>query len=113
MRLWAVLGDRGGDMRYQAPCMAGHAQAAMKNLHRGGRGPHLHLLLRELIGHAVPVVVKRYVIVDVDAVGFPVTILIAFRGQGAQRRLVERFEEAAARSLALAKGPVVEPDNNS
>jgi hypothetical protein len=61
----------------------------MEDLDCCGGGPHLHLLLCELIGHAVPVVVELYVIVDADAVGFPVAILVTFRGQGAQRRLVE------------------------
>src|SRR2546430_11388797 len=79
----------------------------MEDLDRRGGGSHLHLLLRELIGHAVPVVVERDVIVDVDAVGFPVAILVTFGGQGAQRRLVERLEETAAGPLPLAGGPVV------
>src|SRR5436853_247453 len=97
MRLGPVVVDGGRLMGHLAPRMTSHAQAAMKNLHRGGGGPQFHLLLGELIGNAVPVVVKGYVIVDVDAVGFPIAICVAFRGQGAQRRLVERCEEAAAR----------------
>src|ERR1039458_5687159 len=57
--------------------------AAMEDLDRRGGGAHFHLLLCELIGHAVPVVVELHVIVDVDAVGFPVAILVTCGGQGA------------------------------
>jgi hypothetical protein len=51
---------------------------------------------------------ELYVIVDVDAVSFPVAILVTFRGQGAQRWLVERLEQTAARPVPFAEGPVVE-----
>src|ERR1039457_6090747 len=61
----------------------------MEDLDRRGGGAHFHLLLCELIGHAVPVVVELHVIVDVDAVGFPVAILVTCGGEGAQCRLVE------------------------
>src|SRR5580700_5430091 len=108
VRLGPVIMDRGRIVGHLAPRVAGHAQAAMEDLNGRGGGPHLHLLLCELIGNAVPVVVELYVIVDIDAVGFPVTILVTFGRQGAQRRLVERLKHTATRPVTFAERPVVE-----
>ena len=62
--------------------MAGHANAAVKDLHRRSGGAHFYFLLDQLVGHAVPVVIKGDMVVDVDAMGFPVAVLIALLRQG-------------------------------
>src|ERR1700728_1729026 len=54
--------------------VAGHPHTAMEDLHDAGGGSHLDLLLCEVVGYAVPVVVELDVIVDVDAVSFPIAI---------------------------------------
>jgi hypothetical protein len=41
----------------------------VKDLDRGRSGAYFHLLLRQLIGHAVEAVVELNVIVDVDLGG--------------------------------------------
>src|SRR6266576_7270412 len=66
MRLRPVLADCSGAVRRMTPRMTGHTQSAMKDLHGRGGGAHFHILLGELIGHAVPVVLESHVIVDVD-----------------------------------------------
>src|ERR1039458_9220094 len=73
----------------------------MEDLDRRGGGAHFHLLLCELIGHAVPVVVELHVIVDVDAVGFPVAILVTCGGLPALR---EPGEHAPDQPRGNARG---------
>src|SRR3954467_15774178 len=110
MRLGPMFGNGRGAIGHMAACMAGHADAAMGGLYRRSGSAHLYLLLRELIRHAVPVMVEDHVVIDVDAVGLPIAILVAFCGQAAQRRLVQQFKLGAAGALALAEGPVIQPN---
>src|SRR5882724_6776706 len=90
--------------------MAGHAHTAMEDLYDRGRGAHLYLLLGELIRHAVPVVIELHVVIDVDAMGLPIAILVALSGQSAQRRCVQQFKLASAGALTFAEWPVIQPD---
>src|SRR5271170_3425698 len=110
MRLGPMFGNGGGVIRHMTARMAGHAHTAMEDLYRRGGGANLHFLLRELIRHAVPVMIESHVVIDVDAVGLPIAVLVAFGGQGAQHRFVQRFKLASAGALALAERPVVQPD---
>src|SRR5437667_3229372 len=73
MRLGPVLGNGGGAIGQMAACMAGYAHTAMEDLDSRGRGAYLYLLLGELIRHAVPVMIKGYVIIDIDAMGLPMS----------------------------------------
>ena len=59
--------------------MTGHALAAVKDLHGGAGDLRFHLRLRELVGHAVPVMVDLHVIVDIDAADDPVSKLVTLR----------------------------------
>ena len=87
-----------------APAWLEHAHAAVKDLHRGGGGPHLHLLLGELIGHAVPVVVELDVVVDVDAGRFPVAILVTLAGKGRSAGLSSDSNRLRREPSRLRKG---------
>src|ERR1700733_9239671 len=100
--------DRGCDVGNIAPPVAGYAHAAVKDLHCGGSSSYFHLLLGEEVRDAVPVIVELYVIVDVDAAGFPIAVLVTLRRQSAQYRLFQRFEKAATGSPPLAEGPIVQ-----
>src|SRR5258708_22193689 len=110
MRLGPVLGNGGGAIGHMASCMAGHAHTAMEYLDNRSGGAHLYLLLGELIRHAVPVVIESHVVIDVDAMRFPIAVLVALCGQGAQCRFVEQFKLALAGALTLAERPVIQPD---
>src|SRR6266404_2419359 len=110
MRLGPVLGNGGGAIGHMAACMAGYAHTAMEDLYSRGGGAYLYLLLGKLIRHAVPVVIEGHVVIDIDAMGFPIAVLVALCGQGAQYRLVEHFELASAGALTLAEWPVVQLD---
>jgi hypothetical protein len=94
--LGPVLIDGRGDVGHVAPCMAGHAHSAVEDLYRGGGGPHFHLLLGEVVGDAVPVVVELHVVINVDAVRFPVAVCVTFPGQGTQGGFVQRLEQTVA-----------------
>ena len=59
-------------MQCVAARMRGHTQALVKDLHCRGCGAQFYLLPRELVRHAVPVVVELGVIVDVDVCSFPI-----------------------------------------
>src|SRR5205823_10662838 len=110
MRLGPVLGNGGGAVGHIAACVAGHAHTAMEDLYSRGRGAYLYLLLGELIRHAVPVVIEGHMVIDIDAMGLPIAVLIALCGQGTQHRFVEQFKLASAGALTLAEGPVIQPD---
>jgi len=71
MCLGAVFDNGGGAM---ARVTAGHGwprERHGENLHRRSGGAHFYFLLDQLVGHAVPVVLKGDMVIDVDAVGFP------------------------------------------
>src|SRR6266516_6453359 len=110
MRLRPVLGKGGGAINQMAARMAGHAHTAMEDLDSRGRGAYLYLLLGELIRHAVPVMVEGNVVIDIDAMGLPIAVLIALGGQGAQHRFVQQFKLASAGALSLAERPVIQLD---
>src|SRR5260370_5660608 len=110
MRLGRVLGNGGGAIGHRAACMTGHAHTAMEDLYSRGSGAHLYRLLGELIRHAVPVMIEVHVVIDVDAMGLPIAVLVALSGQGAQRRFIKQFKLASARALTLAEWPVIQPD---
>ena len=92
MGLGPVFGHGGGAMWRMTAGVTGYPYAAVKDLHGSGGGAYFHLLPDQLVGHAIPVVIKLDVVIDIDAMGFPVAILIAFRGQRPQRWSVEQFE---------------------
>lgn len=52
--------------------------------------------------------VEGHVIIDIDAMGLPVAVLIALHRQGAQHRFVEPFKQAAAAAFAFAEGSLIE-----
>src|SRR5207245_8718943 len=110
MRLGPVLGNGGGAIGHMAACMAGYAHTAMEDLDSRGRGAYLYLLLGELIRHAVPVMIKGYVIIDIDAMGLPIAVLVALCGQGTQHRIIQPFTLASAGAWTLAERPVVHHD---
>src|ERR1700676_5520189 len=109
MRLGAVLGNGGSAMALMAADMTGHPQSAVKDLYRGGRSAYFYFLLDQLIRHAVPVVIEGHMVIDVDAMGFPVAVLIALCWQWTQHRLIEQFEKAAAATVTFAKRTLIEP----
>src|SRR5437870_883713 len=110
MRLGSVLGNGGGAIGQMAARMAGHAHTAMEDLYSRGGGAYLYLLLGELIRHAVPVVIKGHVVIDIDAMGLPIAVLVALCGQGTQHRFVEQFKLTSAGALTFAKWPVIQSD---
>src|ERR1043166_3476456 len=65
--------------------------------------------MHQVVGNAVQVVIEGHVIVDIDPRPRPLAHVEAFAGQRSESRLVERFEDARAAAVTLAKGPVVEP----
>ena len=103
MRLGAMLGEGGRLIGRETAGMAGDADAAMEDLHCGGRGANLHLLSHQLIGHAVEVAVGGDVIVEFDFQFAPLADLVAFGRERTQSRLVERGELAGARAFAFAE----------
>src|ERR1700724_4044226 len=96
MRLGPMCGNCRGAIGHMAACMAGHADTAMEDLYRRSGSAHLYFLLCELIRHAVPVMVEGHVVIDVDAMGLPIAILVAFCRQSTQHRLVQHFKPGAA-----------------
>src|SRR2546422_9107959 len=110
MRLGPVLGNGGGAIGHMAACMAGYAHPTMEDLDSRGGGAYLYLLLGELIRHAVPVMIKGHVIIDIDAMGLPIAVLVALCGQGTQHRFIKQFKLASAGALTLAEWPVIQPD---
>jgi hypothetical protein len=56
------------------PVEGGHWYAAVRDLHRGGGGAQFYFLLDQLVGHAIPVVIQGDMVIDVDAMGFPVAV---------------------------------------
>src|ERR1039458_5658505 len=107
MSLRPVLGNSRGMIGQMTARVAGHAHTTAEDLDGRGSGAHLDLLLGELIRHAVPVVVEVHVVVDVDATGFPIAVLIALCRQGAQDWLIKQFKLAAAGGLAAARWPLL------
>ena len=61
------VGDRG--IWFVGSGMGGHPGSMVKDLDRGRSGAYFHLLLRQLIGHAIEAVVELNVIIDVDLGG--------------------------------------------
>ena len=61
-----MLAIRHRRVRFGCAHVRGDTLALMEYLHGGGRGPHLHRLPRQLIGHAVKALIELDVIVDVD-----------------------------------------------
>src|SRR6266700_1749764 len=108
MRLGPVLCNGGGAIGHMTACMAGHAHTAMEDLDSRGRGAYLYLLLGELIWHAVPVMIEVHVVIDVDAMGLPIAVLVALCGQCTQHRFIKQFKLASARALTFAERPVVQ-----
>src|SRR5258707_12543413 len=105
MRLGPVLGNGGGAIGHMASCMAGHAHTAMEDLDNRSGGAHLYLLLGELIRHAIPVVIESHVVIDVDAMRFPIAVLEALSGQAAQSRFVQQFKLALGEALRTSERP--------
>jgi hypothetical protein len=89
--------------------MAGHPDALVEDLDGGGRGAYLNRLLHEPVRHAVEMAFEDDVIVDVDAGGGPVAVLVAFDGQRAQGRFIDGQKPAAAGALGFAERTIVEP----
>src|SRR5690349_1608434 len=104
MRLGPMLMTGGMMMPGMGPRVRGHANALMKDFDSGWRGTDFHLLLRELVGNAVPMVVPLDVVIDVDARRFPLAILVTLSRQRLQRRPVQSFKQRSARAFPLAKG---------
>ena len=55
-------------------------------------------------------VIEGHMVIDIDAMGLPIAVLIALCGQGTQHRFVEQFKLASAGALTLAEGPVIQPE---
>lgn len=88
--------------------MCGDATAAEEDLDRGGRDADVDLLTTELEAYAVVVPEDIDVIIDVHARLLPLCVLVADRGERAERRPVECLEEGASAPIQLLERPIVE-----
>ena len=75
--------------------MRGHALALHKNLDGPGRQPHLDLLLRKTVRHAVIMPLDIDVIIDADPADAPFGEHVRLHRQRFERRPVQLFEQLA------------------
>jgi hypothetical protein len=87
--------------------MRSNANAFVEDLHGVISAADFHLLLRQFVGDAVPVLVKLDMVIDVHTRRFPITVLEAFNRQWPQRRTVQLIEQRFARAFTPAKRPLV------
>jgi hypothetical protein len=92
----------------EAAQVRGDAPGREEDLDRARRGPDVHLLAHQLVGHRVVVVVRLDVVVDVDRGLLPGSEPVAGGRQRAQGGAIECFEEALPRPVHLLERPGVD-----